>query len=282
MSKRNEHCPTVLISDAPSSKDEFGAHQRLADTIAELITNEEGGKSIALEGRWGSGKSTVVKLLHDRLVSDAAIAFFLFDAWAHQGDPLRRTFLESLIDNLRRKRWVDDDLWHGRTEELARRKRVSEKTSIPELTDFGIVIAIGALFIPIGLALFISALGDGLSIIPSGSHSVSLKAVLGFVLSINPLLLCGIERWRVRRANGRATKKQSEINGWKAILVQNQVVRERTETIENPDPTSVEFEHTFVDLMDDALSVDDRRIVLVLDNLDRIDVAEARAILATL
>ena len=51
-------CPTKLLDDLPADRDEFGSHQRVANAIAELVRNEEGGKAIALIGPWGSGKST--------------------------------------------------------------------------------------------------------------------------------------------------------------------------------------------------------------------------------
>ena len=61
------------------------------------------------------------------------------------------------------------------------------------------------------------------------------------------------------------------------------VTESTRETIETPDPTSVEFESTFRDLMREALSSDSaRRLVLVVDNLDRVSADDARSIWATL
>lgn len=61
----NKYCRTLLISD-PSEIDEFGgSHNRIALAIANLIKTEKGGKSIGLEGEWGTGKSTIIKLLGD-------------------------------------------------------------------------------------------------------------------------------------------------------------------------------------------------------------------------
>jgi ABC-type transport system involved in cytochrome bd biosynthesis fused ATPase/permease subunit len=60
----NKNCKTILIDDKPASFDEFeGAHEKVAKAISDLIIFEEGGKSIALTGSWGSGKSTVVELI---------------------------------------------------------------------------------------------------------------------------------------------------------------------------------------------------------------------------
>ena len=56
-----------LLSDDPADVDELGSHQRVADGIAKLVLSNDGGKAITLEGAWGSGKSTVIKLLEKLL-----------------------------------------------------------------------------------------------------------------------------------------------------------------------------------------------------------------------
>ena len=76
MTAEKKHRRTLLLDDVPASEDEFasdgspGPHQRVADAIVELISSpdEKGGKIIGLEGGWGSGKSTVVRFIRNRLV----------------------------------------------------------------------------------------------------------------------------------------------------------------------------------------------------------------------
>jgi hypothetical protein len=55
-----------------------------------------------------------------------------------------------------------------------------------------------------------------------------------------------------------------------------------TKTSKTPDPTSVEFEKYYCDLLTEALGNNERRLVIVVDNLDRIDHEDARSIWATL
>jgi ABC-type Na+ transport system ATPase subunit NatA len=53
-----------LLSDFPLSGDEIGgAHGKVASAIFDLISTEKGGKVIGLEGKWGSGKSTIIEIL---------------------------------------------------------------------------------------------------------------------------------------------------------------------------------------------------------------------------
>ena len=68
--EHNAVCPTHLIEDVPSEKDQFaspgniGPHERVAIAIADVILSPEpGGKMIGIEGDWGAGKTTVVGLL---------------------------------------------------------------------------------------------------------------------------------------------------------------------------------------------------------------------------
>jgi hypothetical protein len=149
----DEPCPTKLVSDLPSEIDSFGAHSRVASSIADMFSSEDGGKTIGLEGGWGSGKSTVVRLLSNQLLASNTIAVQLFDAWAHQGDPLRRTFLESLIRNMTTRGWIDKPKWTVRLEELARRRKVTETKNIPRLTSLGNWFGLSLLMIPVGATI---------------------------------------------------------------------------------------------------------------------------------
>ena len=114
-SKPEPACRTLLLADEPADADAFsgGAHQRLASTLAQMVIDEPVGRAVALQGSWGVGKSTVIRLLRKELGDQDDIEVFAFDAWAHEGDPLRRTFLESLIERFAGK-WIDRSTWDKR------------------------------------------------------------------------------------------------------------------------------------------------------------------------
>ncbi len=81
----------------------------------------------------------------------------------------------------------------------------------------------------------------------------------------------------LRRALG------NESDTWLSLLSVESVTESTSETIETPDPTSIEFEATFKELMREALSANrSRRLVLVVDNLDRVAPEDARSIWSTL
>ena len=56
----------------------------------------------------------------------------------------------------------------------------------------------------------------------------------------------------------------------------------RTVVSQSPDPTSVEFESVFRDLLDEALKPENRKLLIVVDNLDRVEPSDALSIWSTL
>jgi hypothetical protein len=65
-------------------------------------------------------------------------------------------------------------------------------------------------------------------------------------------------------------------------LAQASTTSEHSTTTEDPNPTSVEFADVFARLLSHVLTGTQRRLLLVLDNLDRVNAGDALAILATL
>lgn len=288
-----EHdCPTKLVEDTPAIEDAFGLdtpcgpHDRVARAITDLIQSvEPGGKVIGLEGSWGSGKSTIVKFVSDRLEKQDSHVVITFDAWAHEGDPLRRVFLETLINNLIEKKWVDVDKWRKVLDEIANRRKVQTTRTIPNPTLLGTLLAISLFAVPFGTAFLLSALRDDIGLSPE--QPVSWKFVLGLfsigpiiVLLGNALVLSFNRPWSWSRPI--TLHRIRRLSSW-AFLEGKMETETKTETVESANPTSLEFEKYFGELMDDAVGGDEKRkFVLVLDNLDRVDPKDALEIWSTL
>jgi len=92
-----------ILWDNPAEADAFsgGGHERTAKALARTIRDfDKSDRSIGLEGRWGSGKSSIVKMSTKELNAEkTGIKFhvFEFDLWANQTTHFRRAFLESLL-----------------------------------------------------------------------------------------------------------------------------------------------------------------------------------------
>ena len=268
-----ERCPTRTVDDAPAAEDAFGSHEPIVDAIHEIITTEPGGRTVGIEGGWGSGKSTVVKLLAAR-VTGRDSHMVVFDTWAHEGDPLRRSFLEELIGSLISKRWVDAATWRKRREELAKRRRVESIRPVAKLEKPAIIIAaaavVFALLVPLGTTL----IGAGLATAPVSAGMVRAGAAIYVALLVVVAVAVGLSL---------AGRLGGTRGAWLSFFSVQSVTESDRETIETPDPTSIEFESTFKDLMRSALGTDPRRrLVLVVDNLDRVAPDDARSIWATL
>jgi hypothetical protein len=251
-------CCTRLISDAPAPKDSFGSHDRIAASLAELVSAEPGGKAIGLEGGWGSGKSTIVNLLRAKSRDNPDLLMHVVDAWAHEGDPLRRTFLETLIDKLIAAQWVPEREWADKKEILCKRKKTSETKTRPRFTRFAGLLVASTFLVPIGAALLNNAFRSPLYL-PGPDKTFAWQLWLGLLLTLTPVLLL-LPAWIFGK----------DADTW-AILVKGSTTVTSTEAVESPEPSSVEFQSIFLDLMMAALGRKrERRFVLVLDNLDRI------------
>lgn len=90
------------ISNKPKGEDLFEgkSQERLASAIAMHITDTDKeekpvfSRLIGLEGKWGSGKSNIIKQIEVKL--KGTYTFFTFDAWGNQEDLQRRSILELL------------------------------------------------------------------------------------------------------------------------------------------------------------------------------------------
>ena len=282
----DERCATRLLPDSPADADAFGSHERVAGAIAEVVQTESGGKAIGLEGGWGAGKSTIVKLIAQKLsqAKERAHKIAVLDMWSHQGYPLRRTFLENLIKQVQRFRWVDKEQWDRRIDELAKRRREETTRVVPRLTPEGVKFAFSLLAVPIGSALF----GAGLSLLGSKDVSELLRAVLialGIALALAPAIYYGylgvVGCWK-RKRRGRTSEEGGWLSELPALFTGQASTESRTVVSQSPDPTSVEFESVFRDLLDEALKPENRKLLIVVDNLDRVEPSDALSIWSTL
>lgn len=279
-------CPTNLVVDAPAENDNLsfsgaiGPHTRVAQALADLIQcHEDGrGRMVGLEGGWGSGKTTVIRLLKKILSDKREITIHSFDAWAHEGDPLRRTYLESLIMHFQNLGWINKEDGDDTLEQLARRRRLTSIQTVRTTTTLGKLYAISAFLVPIGLPLLNAAARKGITFDPD--LPISWMFIIGVLLTSSPLLVTLANAIRI--VSRRILGKPTNFLDWAFLEGSSSEVTTQN-TVETPDPTSIEFEAYFCKLMRSAIPDGaDKQAVLVIDNLDRVAVNDALSIWSTL
>ena len=253
-----------LVGDNPSATDEFagGAHKRIAQAIVDTVCTQEGGKAIGLEGTWGSGKSTVVEIIQDLLKqsdknkSDVYYVF-TFDAWAHQGDSLRRSFLEELINKLVEDNVLSDrKKWQEVTNRIQARIKKTETRSVPNLNWLAKLSIFIAPLLPL-VYLWLSPFAFK----PPISEYLDILMILAFIILSVPYLAVLLV-WIF----GDKEKKNKSIMAWFDRST-DEIITEQL--IRNEEPTTIEFNKIFDDVIKDV-SNKDKKLIIVLDNLDRL------------
>ena len=250
-------------------------HQRIADKLYEIISaNPQEGLTIGLEGEWGSGKSTVVKLLQEKLKENKANKTFVFyiDAWEHEGDHLRRVFLETFIEKLKRwKEWNSDVV--DRLNDISDRvtsKKVSKKVEhASQITGFGKAVAFAALLVPLGASL-LTVFAERVTTKWTGV--VCWEFWASFLLTMAPVLVY-VWRW-LRNLLCSKEKKYS-------LFETEANVDTIYETSREEERSSVEFERYFGEILQIVSAAIDS-MIMVIDNLDRVNSEDALRIWSTL
>lgn len=266
-----------ILSDSCSSEDllEDRTHGRIADKLYEIISADASeGMTIGLEGEWGSGKSTVVKLLQEKLKAEAKDKSFVFyiDAWEHEGDHLRRVFLETLIEKIKAwRKWGKDTI--VKLDTIADRitsKKVSKKVEhSSQMTSFGKTVAFATLLVPLGASL-LTVFAEQVTMKWTGI--ICWEFWGSFLLTMAPVLVY-LGRWLCCLCSPKDKRF--------ALLETEANVDTIYETSREEERSSVEFERYFSMILQ-AVASDIDKIVLVIDNLDRVAPKDALRIWATL
>lgn len=256
-------CPTRILDDLPVSEDKFGSHSRIAKALAELINEEKGGKAIALKGRWGSGKSSIIEMLPEELNSE--IYIFNFNAWIHEGDPLKRIFLERLIDFFIEDGLISEDKKWEKIKASLNAKKFTEKTEKKSyLTGKGKLFTFASLLLPVGIGL--------MSMVDI--NNLSKIFYFGLLLSSSPFLML-LVFW----VYNKLSSDENE-NPFNFLSNEDDVTINKT-SIERPEPSSIKFQKLFSDLLDEGLN-DNKNLIIVMDNLDRINAKDALKMWSTM
>ncbi|MEG2314355.1 P-loop NTPase fold protein, partial [Brevundimonas sp.] len=144
---------SAAAADFGGRPDRGGSHARVAKACASVISTNDDLKVIGLLGPWGSGKSTVVRLIQRELKADETLQthVFCYDAWLHQSDPPRRAFLETLLQFLIDHDLTTQDRWQTQLDILNRQIEDTTTTATPSLTAAGRLLLLSLVCLPFGM-----------------------------------------------------------------------------------------------------------------------------------
>lgn len=295
-----------FIRDEPADLDFFKTHTALAKAIAQTIITNPLLRTIGLLGRWGSGKSTVLLQLEKELKLAAPEKFhiFTYDAWLHQHDPVRRSFIEELTAFATQAGCVQPTALNEEIKQLLGQVRTSSEEVTPTLTPDAKALLVSLLPVPIGLALLRldvikGAFGSDTSNAAILTFWVAIAAISAPALSWiarygwrRPWTKLGAYLWPLRRPKWAAFKSDiaeffqiTDPDGKPSAviptLINQSIKRTSTRTVTLPEPTTIEFGRVFRSIVE-ALSATGKRLTIVVDNLDRVPEEEALQIWATI
>lgn len=275
---------TKLLDDIPATADEFGPHRKIADLIRDDILHTQEGRSIALVGDWGSGKSTVVELLKAEFPQSDTdpVHLFIYDAWSHQGDSLRRAFLDDFITSLKGK--LCDDQFKNATESVWNRTETITTTTEPVLRRHAKVLLLTLALVPLGMELF--SLPEKKGFVEALCDANNVLAILFLAAPVFVTSLFGILNWSKWAGAKDFLFGESHKEPKFSVLsfffekVQGRIERKHVKT---PVDSIHSFREVFSQVLDDALANhSDLRVVIVIDNIDRIPPDQAREFWSTM
>ena len=162
----------LYLSDEPINKkeDDKFHHDAYAEILFRIVKEVDTPSNIGLFGRWGTGKTSIVKLLIDKLntknTSGQKYAYFEFDAWKHAGDSLREQILLELNRNLGElsdEQKIIDKLFCIIEEETTDKKDISKLEDIYStaplffISFFGVFLFSALLYLAFSVNIFVLA-----------------------------------------------------------------------------------------------------------------------------
>ncbi|UGS22084.1 P-loop NTPase fold protein [Flavobacterium cyclinae] len=268
-----------ILREEVQGLDEFEVptHEKIKCSIINLLKKETEGINIGLSGTWGSGKSTIINLLKNDEQNRDKFTFFYFDAWAHEGDPLRRIFLESFINTL--KESTKDELIIQALEK--KRKIISREEVIKTIkvdkttTKLGVFLSIATLVFTIGAAILSSINYENLTL--GIKESINYPFLIASLLTLAPFIVLISNYFILKKQN----LDPKDLKNW--AFIHNSGTETITEEVSVEDErTSIEFEKFFREIIEIFDKEANKKIVLILDNLDRVEAAVSLNLWSTL
>ena len=259
-----------FIQSKPCGIDRFeGQSQaRLTNAMAKHIieVDERAGANentlpriIGLEGGWGVGKSNVIRQLEKKL-KENGYYLFEYDAWGHQEDLQRRSFLETMTRCLIKDKIVDSS-WQKKLNELLAHKITRINKTLPKFSAgaFWVILCLASTTVTTFIA---ERLADAVELTNKGRLDYILALTL---FAFFPILL-GLLAWFI----GMICCKEMRSLGWLLQISKNENIETtNTETINEEQPNVIKFKN-WMQSVSDHIGKKNKKIIIVYDNMDRL------------
>ena len=255
-------------------------HEYFSPALKDMVLSDTCPHTIGLFSKWGSGKSSIIDQLSADIKTEKGTNVFVFDAWKYQEDSLRRTFLikleKFLVDN---KYDVPSNILSSfyckKTTSIATPSEVLDEKPLSKNFFYKIwyqyksVIIFLVIPFLMGTAFYI--LGD---FYPQNKFVSGAKSFLAYVNSLAWLgLIAGIFLKPI--AEKFLEKITSKIFESTKTYTEIRTQIEEEDRLNSPE----QFENVFNEMIK---TVKDGKLVIVFDNIDRVQGDVALKILSTI
>lgn len=280
-----------LLADNPSEEDQFsgGGHSRTAAALSNAISQlSDQDAAIGLEGEWGSGKSTVIKIAESKCnASGVNVAFFTFDLWLHQPDQIKRSFLEELLA------WSHKNKFVKQNEFIRLSKKISDQsvtTEIDKSKSFSIWATVFLLLTPLLPLIYVwlspfSFLADKApeNLILFGGDVLKLPIKLlagGALIAIYLLFAARVFFLKLSSHNSKVESWSSAFTNAANIFSKESDGEKLTQYISANKSSQEYFQSTFREIVKSVRSKKSMDLIVVLDNIDRLPKDDFRRVWA--
>ena len=262
-----------LLSNHVCGKDLFEgrSHELIAKRIVHTIDEDKSVHAIGLDGDWGSGKSNVIEQMRSMLNPKRDI-LFVYDAWAYQSDPQKRSILEYIMESLSKyeidgKKLFDGDDWELRKKKLLAKQKETDVVEIPKL-GWGIIISV--------LALVLTPIFKYLSDLFTDCKWMQIGMLLLPFFAIFIVLVIYICK---NACAGKTHWFKDALANTLSIYAGQKHETTSLETISEKEPSSSKFKE-WMHYIDAKLG--EYKLILVFDNIDRLTVDKVRELWSVL
>ena len=254
-----------FLSNNPIGEDLFEgkSQDRVAKYIANNVVNNDKCNIIGIDGGWGSGKSNLLEITKKKLnqQSNGKYHFFVYDAWGHQEDLQRRSFLEELTTFLTKPTngspiINDPEKWKNNLKALLSKAKETQTKTIPSLS-IGVVCSV--------LAIIITPIFKAVS---DPVKQEWLKIFITAIPLLSLIFLYVVYYYRfTNKALSIKLKLEEALQKLFHIYQKSQLSNTKFETISEDEPSVKKFRDWMHDI---ATDLKDQKLIIVFDNMDRL------------